>query len=172
MASTEPVLALDVDGVLLAWADTLEEVHELESAGYTNKDSYGRLIYYDPTIGPKLHEIIPHFETIYCTGHEGRAHKNAGSLFGLPAFGYVPLHKFERASDKHLNDCRRRALSAVCGSRALAWAEDEATEDDFMWAEERSATVAPTLLIRPEHKRGLTNEHMSVIRAWLKNLTP
>jgi hypothetical protein len=169
---SEPVLALDIDGVLVAWANDLAEAAKLKAKGYTNEGDNLSFVYHNPELGEWLNALIPEFQVVYCTDHHNNAHKRAGSLLGLAEFDYVLIPYFSNGSTNYSKEegIRRTALGTLFPGRPLVWAEDEATEADHDWARSRSDNEAPTLLIQPDLGEGLTRQDIDKIHTWLGEL--
>jgi hypothetical protein len=160
---TEPILFLDVDGVISLFgfpADAPPPGRFLIVEGIAH--------FLSASAGEHLRRLADRFEPVWCTGWEERANDHLPHALGLP--GHYPHLVFERRMGRgqirHAH-WKLDAIEAYAGSRPLAWIDDAHDEGCAAWASGRGA---PTLLVTTEPAVGLTSADVARLEAWASGL--
>jgi len=156
-----PVVALDVDGVLLV-------ISEDKPVGWQQyRDSNGEFepyTYINPLHGPWLRQLMDQADIHYVTAHGSRANKSIGAPLGLPKIPFVNYHAYTPMERDSFIADKRQALHELFERHPLIWIDDDINDVDQAWAAHRSA---PTLTIVPKATEGLQLESMHEIDEWL-----
>lgn len=123
--------------------------------------------FYSPAHGLWLKSLLPKVEPYYCSTRRSHSHKVIGETLGLPEFDWLDYDVF---GARDTNEARRLAVQTFLPERSLVWIDDDLAQAEFEWAEQRSATGTPTLLIKPDVKLGIEPHHMEEVTAWLGEL--
>jgi hypothetical protein len=59
---------------------------------------------------------------------------------------------------------KRNHLAVHAAEAPFAWIDDVSPPPTTLWANARTATGSPTVLIRPEHRAGIRPEHLQAVR--------
>lgn len=155
----KPVLAVDVDGVVLlhgfdeppGWpAATLEMID-----GMIHPLAVGA--------GDRLRELSRHFDLVWASGWERRTNLLA-PLLGMPEHPYL---SFKGAARFGSADWKLAPLTEYASGRALAWIDDSFDDSCYEWARSREE---PTLLVPTESERGLQDDHVAALLGWARSL--
>lgn len=153
-----PLLLLDVDGVLSPFGAP-------PPVGFTRRTIDG----YQVTLSPRhrgwLADLSTRFEIVWATTWEHRANAVLSPLLGLPTLDVI---EFGHLRPSKPGETRKLpAVARSIGNEPAAWIDDELSADAYDWAEDR---VAPTLLLRPNHREGMTDTHVSELDAFARSL--
>lgn len=147
---------LDVDGVLLPFGTS--------RAAPTDDDSLlGRL---DPRHGPRLAAL--RCELVWATTWMDHANDVLTPILGLPRLPVLDQLSPTVEDDYFGLHWKTRAVVGWAAGRAFAWLDDEITEADREWIDDRHP--APALLLRVDPRRGLTTGDLDALEAWLAEL--
>jgi hypothetical protein len=164
--SNEPVLAVDIDGVisLFGFDQAVEPGRTLPG------DAPGEFHLIDGLLhcialetGPRLNRLAKSYELIWASGWEDRANDHLPGILGIPELPYLTFDGRARFGTAHW---KLEALDEYAGSRPLAWIDDSLDSSCYGWADERSA---PTLLVPTESDIGLLEVHVEVIEQWARD---
>jgi hypothetical protein len=155
----KPLLFLDIDGVisLFGWESAERPAgsfHAIEGIPH----------YLSAAAAGHLHELAPHFETVWCSGWEERANDHLPHLLGLP--GPYPFLTFDHVGPGGAH-WKLAAIERHAGERPLAWVDDSLSQECVSWARRRAA---PTLLIATEPATGLTAQDVAQLIDWAAGL--
>jgi HAD domain in Swiss Army Knife RNA repair proteins len=152
-AHHQPVLLLDVDGVLNPFPSTPDGY--VEYSFFAGDDEPVRL---NPEHARWLQHLATRFEVAWASSWGQAANELICPLFGLPAFPVVPLPPAPF-------DPREKVppIAAFTRDRPAAWIDDVLTEEARLWAAERRY---PTLLLEVNGSTGLTQEIVEQLLAW------
>ncbi len=159
MADDQPVLALDVDGVisLFGFEGPLGEApgrfHLINGMAHCIPDG----------IGARLERLTGLYEIVWATGWEDRANERLPEILGLP--GDLPFLTFDGRARFGTAHWKIDAIDRYAGDRPLAWVDDSIDETCRAWADERPA---PTLLVVTRSDVGLTDEHVEALIDWAR----
>jgi hypothetical protein len=162
MVEKQPVLAVDVDGVisLFGFDGPLEDVpgrfHLIDGIAHCIADG----------AGPRLLRLSDHYELVWATGWEERANDHLPLLLGLPAD--LPVLTFGGRARFGTAHWKLDALDEYAGDRPLAWIDDSLDESCHEWAEQRAA---PTLLVPTRSDVGLTDAHVDTLIDWSREVS-
>jgi hypothetical protein len=143
-----PLLLLDIDGVLCPVGDVLPSGCELLTCEGTE-------VFFDGRNIDRLRRLGACFTLCWASSWEEHANRRLGPAHGLPPLPVVLLGDSE---DAETETWKLPAIVAFAGVLPLAWVDDDLWEDAFAWARDRRAAGIPTLLVRPDSWRGLTEE--------------
>jgi hypothetical protein len=87
-------------------------------------------------------------------------------ILGLPRLPVLQSSEPAVEDDYFGLHWKTRAIVNWAAGRAFAWVDDEITESDREWIEDRHA--APALLLRVDARRGLTVQDLDTVEAWLR----
>lgn len=159
MSGSEPLLLLDVDGVLNPYPGTPDGYAEY--AFFPDDDEPVRLC---ADHGRWLRELAGWFEIVWATGWGEEANRLI-----CPAFGLQPLPVIPLPSIPFDPRAKLPAVAAYAGERPVAWVDDIVTDEARAWADERPQ---PTLIVEIDPARGLAREHVDTLTAWAASLGP
>jgi hypothetical protein len=131
-------------------------------------------IWLNPDHGPLLTGILNSglFRPLWCTSWRHDAPGLIGRPLGLPPFGHIDLPRLPLTTshpDGYL--WKRDHVAAWLDDTPVAWIDDDFTPLDYDWADRRTASGFPTLLIQPDPHIGLRPEHLTTATAWATALT-
>jgi hypothetical protein len=155
--SEQPILALDVDGVisLFGFDGPLDEVpgrfHLINGMAHCIPDQ----------VGERVCRLAEVYEVIWATGWEDRANERLPQILGLP--GELPFLTFDGNARFGTAHWKVEAIDRFAAERPLAWVDDCLDESCHAWAASRSA---PTLLVPTEPDQGLTEAHVEALLRW------
>jgi hypothetical protein len=155
----KPVLAVDVDGVVLLhgfaepprWPVATMEMID----GMIHPIAVGT--------GDRLRELSKHFDLVWASGWERRTNL-LGPLLGLPEHPYL---SFDGAARFGSADWKLNPLAEYASGRALAWIDDSFDDACYEWARNREE---PTLLVPTESQHGLQDDHVAALLGWARSL--
>jgi hypothetical protein len=159
MHSEQPVLALDVDGVisLFGFEGPIGEApgrfHLINGMAHCIPDG----------IGSMIEQLTPYYEIVWATGWEDRANERLPEILGLP--GDLPFLTFDGRARFGTAHWKIEAIDRYAGKRPLAWVDDSIDDTCQAWADERSA---PTLLVHTESDVGLTDDQVETLLSWVR----
>ncbi len=167
-----PVLLMDVDGVLAPFGSPLRP------AGFDPVRFGAEELDLNPDHGRWLRTLETVYDPWWCTARfddvcDTVAHAlNAGTRWPVVDFAGTA---WREPSGRHAVvrpvDVRSwklptvaRLASTVWDARRIVWVDDDLLGADVVeWAKRRTARVAPTVLVRVEPSRGLTDEHLRTL---------
>jgi hypothetical protein len=123
--------------------------------------------------GPMLRSLAEDFDLAWATSWGSGANEHLSPLYGLPALPVVlPRPIRIRATSKV------RPINEFAGRRPLAWIDDDPSSrgnggpDAFQWARSRrgGASGVPTLVVRTEPSRGMTEAHAAELHRFARSL--
>ncbi len=159
MAREQPVLALDVDGVisLFGFEGPIDRApgrfHLINGMAHCIPEG----------IGDRLQRLSSDYEIIWATGWEDRANERLPEILGLP--GDLPFLTFDGNARFGTAQWKIDAIDRYAGDRPLAWVDDCLDDSCKSWAQGREA---PTLLVSTEPERGLQDEHVDALLDWVR----
>ncbi|WP_248962071.1 hypothetical protein [Sphaerisporangium perillae] len=170
-------LLIDIDGVLIPFPDSAghgPETHTRHLVVPTGYDPAKPVpIWLNRTHGPMLLGLLAEvpLAPVWCTSWRGDASILIGPALGLPAFPHVELGR-PKITTSHPNGYlwKRDPVELFLGTAPAAWIDDDFTSLDHTWAVARALSGIPTLLVQPDPKVGLQQEHLETVRAWALDL--
>jgi hypothetical protein len=150
---TTQVVFLDVDGVLLPFGPS-------RAAPNDDGSLLGGL---DPRHGPRLAGLG--CELVWATTWMHQANDVLTPILGLPRLQVLDQLSPTAEDDYFGLHWKTRAVVDRAAGRAFAWLDDEITDADREWIDDRHP--APALLLRVDPRRGLTSGDLDALEAWL-----
>ncbi len=172
MAEENPLLMLDVDGVISLFGFA----PQAPPAGrFLLVEGIAHFL--SATSGEHLRRLSATFDPVWCTGWEEKANDELPVALGLP--GPYPYLSFDRAPGAGAGSgqsvrghWKLAAIDAYAGARPLAWVDDAHDASCAEWAHARARDGAPTLLVATDPAVGLTDEHVTKLTRWAAELSP
>jgi len=163
---TKPLLGLDVDGVLNAFADpyTLPTHTQAYVGGYwvlLNLDDHPKWIT----------ELQEHFDIVWATMWTHSANELLAPVLGIGPFPVIDHDRIPETVDdsvfKAIDSLKIVTIDPFVGDRPFAWIDDDINVAAKTWAQGRTA---PTKLVAPDPIYGITRNHVDELIAWAKGL--
>jgi hypothetical protein len=149
--TAKPLLLLDIDGVV----SPIDPLGQLEATHLVCRDDD---LWAVASVLGRARRLLELYDVAWCSGWDPHCDGAAAAL-GLPARPQVPLQSaWSPDRTWKLADVDRYAQD-----RPLAWVDDELLADAFDWARRRHA---PTLLVRPDARRGLSHAEFGELTAF------
>lgn len=155
--SDRAAVIFDVDGVLRVFADR-------RPGNYSVQEEYP-LFAYNPGLSKPLNNLLDLADGYYISDWRENSHEHIGKVFGLPELNWINSDGYALLPDGPSH--RALAITALFGERPVAWIDDEITEADHQWAQERET---PTLTLATDEEIGLTIKQVVLVESWLKLL--
>lgn len=160
--ATEPILFLDVDGVISLFGFSQ---HEQPPGRFHLIDGAAHFI--GAELGGRIERLRERFELVWATGWEERANEHLPELLGLPGLA-LPTLSFDGRARFGTAHWKVDAIHEHAGDRPAAWVDDNLDEACRTWAAERSA---PTLLVPTDPATGLSERHVEDLIDWAERVT-
>jgi hypothetical protein len=161
----EPLLAVDIDGVISLFGFEGKEAHELRQGPPRGEfhlfDGMPHCI--SLPAGERLRRLSRTYELVWCSGWEERANDHLPQLLGLPKLPYLTFDGQARFGSAHW---KLGPLERYARERALAWIDDSLDPSCYAWAERRPE---PTLLVPTDPEIGLEEGHVATLEAWVRD---
>lgn len=151
---TEPVLLLDLDGVLNPFAAAVCPDGYQERVLFAGEEP----VRFCPAHGDWIRELAAAGELWWATGWG----VNANEIF-LPLLGAGPLPVVRFPPVPFEPELKVPAVGALVGDRPAAWIDDNHTGAGRRWAADRAA---PTLLVSVDPAVGWTRAHVERVLDW------
>lgn len=158
-AGDRPVLAVDVDGVVLLFG--FKEPPQPPAARFEMVE--GRVHCISVAGGHRLLRLARQYDLVWATGWEDRANR-FGEMLGLPPY---PNISFGRSARFGSADWKITPLQRYAAGRPLAWIDDSFDERCYDWARDRAE---PTLLIPTDPAVGLDDVQEEALSGWARSL--
>ncbi len=150
-----PLLFVDVDSPLIPYGDPPYPAY-----GKVGADGNPLLTRLDPAHGPRL--LALGLELVWATTWGAEANEEVAPRLGLTALPLVEWVDEEPAGPGIY--WKTGTVLAWAAGRPFAWFDDEISERDQAWVNERSA--APALLHRVDPGAGLVAADYAAVAAW------
>jgi len=176
----KPLLLLDVDGPLnpyeakphrrpagydtyrlvTVWTPDQPPVQRWGVAG-----EHGMRVWLSAAHGPMLLAIADVFELVWATAWGDLANTLIAPAIGLPTdLPVVPLPQYVERTPGRI--WKRDAVEQYANGRPFAWFDDDFEPGDLLWAAQRTAGGAPTLLHGVRPSVGITQLDVDAVAAW------
>ncbi|MFI5999422.1 hypothetical protein ACIA98_03245 [Streptomyces sp. NPDC051366] len=160
-----PVLFLDVDGPLIPFGATPEELPDGYPTYGTRPDANPLLARIDPELGPRL--LALPCELVWATTWMDDANEWVAPRIGLPDLPVVAWpDPYEEEDPRERIHWKTRALVDCAAGRPFAWVDDEITTADRTWVTAHHPGLS--LLHRVDPRFGLTPADFATLAAWLR----
>ena len=160
----EPVLLVDVDGVISLWGFASDERPD---GIWTTVDGIPHFL--SKAAGRHLLDLAATFELVWCTGWEEKADEHLPAALGVPAgLAHLSFDAHVAAGTSTPGHWKLGAIDAYVADRPVAWVDDAFNEACHAWARAREA---PTLLVETTPDIGLVDEHAAALRSWAAAIT-
>lgn len=148
-----PLLFLDVDGVLNVGPFPDDGI---DGEWVKDGEEFGRIAFVPDGTAGRLARLLEVYEPVWCTAWQGMAHGHFREHLGLPAesWPYISYQAYK------LTEILRYA-----GHRPWAWVDDMATWEQAKLGD-HFKDFPNSLVIVPNDKVGLTDEHVDRLLAW------
>ncbi|MEV8596536.1 HAD domain-containing protein [Streptomyces sp. NPDC052012] len=117
----------------------------------------------DPALGPRL--LALDCVLVWATTWSDEANTTIAPLLGLPPLPVIDFPEATAPVPRGVH-WKTHSLSEWAGHRPFIWLDDEITETDRTWT--TAAHPAPTLLLRVDPARGVTEEDFATMGEWLR----
>ncbi len=165
--SQRPLLFLDVDGPLIPFGATKEQLPEghptyRTDAEPSSSDANPLLARLDPALGPLL-AALP-YELVWATTWMGDANECVAPRLGLPQLPVLDWPDPPDDDESGALHWKTRPLLAWAAGRPFAWVDDEITDADRAWVVPHH--LGPCLLQRIDPSLGLQPNDFTTLSAW------
>ncbi|MFI0980719.1 HAD domain-containing protein [Streptomyces sp. NPDC021093] len=169
IGSTLPLLFLDVDGPLIPFGATRQQLPDGYPTYKTGRhvpgaDTNPLITRVNPAHGPRL-MALP-CELVWATTWMSDANECLAPWLGLPE---LPVVTWLEPSDEDEQDglhWKTRDLHRWAAGRPFAWLDDEITDTDRTWIEAHHPGQA--LLHRVDARHGIADEDFATLDHWLR----
>ncbi len=168
---SRPLLLVDIDGVISLFGGGQPALGSSTQTGVAAGSLHsieGILHFLSATAAAHLLDLAQHFELVWCSGWEEKANEHLPHLLGLPPS--LPFLRFERSVGRSNAHWKLAAIDEFAGERALAWVDDALNDACHEWAQARTQSIAPTLLVQTAPERGLTQREAELLNVWAAEL--
>ncbi|MEV2253878.1 HAD domain-containing protein [Streptomyces sp. NPDC050147] len=173
MASTLPLLFLDVDGPLIPFGATREHLPDgypiYQGARKSRRADTNPLITrINPALGPRL--LTLPCTLVWATTWMSDANDTVAPWLGLPE---LPVVDWPDPTDDGATDglhWKTRPLLDWAAGRPFAWIDDEITDRDRAWIEAHHPRRS--LLYRIDPRYGLAEQDIVTLDQWLRATRP
>jgi hypothetical protein len=153
----DPVLFVDIDGVISLWGF---DTNARPQGVFQNVE--GVLHFLSAGAGNHLQALSERFELVWASGWEDKANEHLPRALALPS--ELPFLSFDRTPVAGHGHWKLAAIEAYAGpERPLAWVDDCHDDACHAWAARRRG---PTLLVATVPATGLTADHVARLLAW------
>ncbi|HEX8689542.1 MAG TPA: hypothetical protein VF729_04795 [Solirubrobacterales bacterium] len=157
---SQPVLAVDVDGVISLFG--FDEPPDRSEARFELVDGMVHCI--SLAAGERLRRLGEYFELVWATGWEEKANFYLPSILGLAEFPFLSFDGAARFGSAHW---KLGPLDEYAKGRPAAWIDDSFDESCYDWARGRDE---PTLLVPTESHLGLEEAQVEALTVWASGL--
>ncbi|MEV0278825.1 HAD domain-containing protein [Streptomyces sp. NPDC050610] len=170
MDSALPLLFLDVDGPLIPFGATRQQLPNgyptYEAGRHVPRgvDANPLITRVDPAHGPRL-TALP-CELVWATTWMDDANTCLAPWLGLPELPVVAWPDPSAEDGRDGLHWKTRTLLNWAAGRPFAWVDDEITDRDLAWVEERCPGQA--LLHPVDPRRGMADGDFSALEKWLR----
>ncbi|MGW6057424.1 HAD domain-containing protein [Streptomyces sp. NPDC055189] len=169
IGSAQPLLFLDVDGPLIPFGATREQLPDGYPTYETGRtppepDANPLITRINPAHGPRL-MALP-CDLVWATTWMSDANECVAPWLGLPRLPLVAWPESADEDERYGLHWKTRPLISWAAGRPFAWVDDEITDTDGAWAEAHHP--GPALLCRVDPRRGITDEDYASLGTWLR----
>ncbi|AXE24392.1 hypothetical protein C0216_13840 [Streptomyces globosus] len=160
MDATEPIVFLDVDGPLIPFGASEQELPGGYPAYGPADEGNPLLARLDPALGARLSALPGRL--VWATTWSDDANAVVGPRLGMPV---LPVVRWEHGGGRS-GHWKLPSLLAWAAGRPFVWVDDEIREADRAWVGE--CHPGPALLHRVDARFGLRDADFARVDAWLR----
>lgn len=163
-----PLLYMDVDGVINAWAARGDHPENFElTFAAVAADGRGYPMRVPVGTRERVGVLQARFEIVWATTWAHDAVRVLAPQFGFggdwPVLELDGVERHPLAPRPRMSGPHTPKLSPIlhhAGDRPLVWVDDEMTRDAMQAISRRNRDVAPSLIVKPKPAGGLADRHM------------
>lgn len=161
---SKPILGLDIDGVLNAFASP----YDLPT--HTEMYVGGFWVLLNTEDHPKwIAELEEYFDIVWATMWTHNANELIAPIMGIGPFPVIDHNDIPEWVDdsklRGIDGLKIATIDPFVGDRPFAWIDDDISAVARKWAGERNA---PTKLVKPNPTYGLQRDHIDQLIEWAK----
>ncbi|MGC7093937.1 HAD domain-containing protein [Amycolatopsis lurida] len=174
--SGRPLIAIDVDGVLAPELDGRSVPAGYQRHTYRGPNSLGEpmetSVYLNPAHGRWFQALAARgADLVWATTWRRQAAEFIAPRIELPVnMPVIEVGPYTGTRFGH--SLKHPAVAEFAADRPLAWLDDHFGGKDHGWAEERTASGLPTLLLPIPSAQGLSWAHVEILYLWLSAQHP
>ncbi|MFI5863173.1 HAD domain-containing protein [Streptomyces sp. NPDC051546] len=166
----KPLLLIDVDGPLNPYAAKAQRrpegyrTHRMRPRGWTGAESAKPLrVWLNPDHGAELLALAEAYELVWATTWKGEANEWIGPHLGLPELPWIDWPRMHGRAPAG-TFWKTQYILEYAGERPFAWIDDDITDLDRAYVEQRHPAHA--LLLRIDERIGLVRADFDALAGW------
>ncbi|MFE9563790.1 HAD domain-containing protein [Streptomyces sp. NPDC006487] len=166
----KPLLLIDVDGPLNPYAAKPQRrpegyrTHRMRPTGWAQAESAKPLrVWLNPGHGDELLALAEAYELVWATTWKGEANEWIGPHLGLPELPWIDWPQMHGRAPRG-TFWKTQYILEYAGERPFAWIDDDITDMDRAYVEQRHPAQA--LLLRIDERIGLVRADFDALADW------